>query len=104
MCFGGGECFLNDEGLAAADGVPRDHPEVVGGILLEPADLYRGLTGGHHLLPRLLPDLLPLHDVLLDPGPAVALRRLPLQLKGVLGLPLHGGGAPRRGRLIYTGR
>ena len=66
ISLGRSECLLDDEGLAAAHGVPGDDPEVVGGILLQAADLDGGLAGGDDLLPGLLANLLALHDVLLN--------------------------------------
>ena len=89
ICLGSGEGLLDDEGFAATHLVPRDHTEVVGGILFQATDLNGGLARGHDLLPGLLPNLLPLNDVLLNLGPAVGLRHLPGELQGVLRLPLY---------------
>ncbi len=47
--LGGGEGLLDDEGLAAAHQVLGDHPEVVGGVLLQAPDLDGGEAGGAHL-------------------------------------------------------
>ena len=66
ISLGSSECLLDDEGFAAAHGVPGDDPEVVRGILLQAADFDGGLAGGDDLLPGLLANLLALHDVLLN--------------------------------------
>ncbi len=47
--LGGGEGLLDDEGLAAAHQVLGNHPEVVGGVLLQAPDLDGGEAGGAHL-------------------------------------------------------
>ena len=49
--LGRGEGLLDDEGLAAADGVARDDAEVVGRVLAEAADLDHAQRRGTHLLP-----------------------------------------------------
>ncbi len=100
-CPGGGEGLLDDEGVAAPHRVARDHPEVVGRVLLQPSDLDGRQGTGAHLLPRLFADLPPLDDVLQHPGAAVALGEVPPQLHAfVVVAPFHVGRALRRTRLV----
>ena len=98
LSLGGCERLLDVQRFAAADDVPGDNSEVVRGFSLEAQDLSGKLTGGAHLLPGLLTDLLPLHDILLYLGPAVRLRLNPLNAESVLGLPgdLHRSAGWRR--------